>query len=721
MYIQNLNKTYHNLNNEVHALKDLSFAIDHVGITMILGASGCGKTTLLNIIAGKDHDYTGSVEVIGTVQYIEQDIRLMESMSIRENLLLVSKDEDKITEVLDTFHLIQEQHKKVKKLSLGQKKRVQALQSILSDCDLLLCDEPTASLDHDNAILVMEELKHISKTIPVLIVTHDHALATAYADLTYHMESGKLVKDQTEHHTNAIVKQPSTKQKPNLSLTSFILRYSKTRPAETMFRILISVLFILLCYLSCAMFQSMTSASDRKTLWQTGANIIIPQANKENYAIHNQDKEYRREDANCKEGGSCAFYYDIYTQEDINTVLQEVDGIIGYRSGWDLSLYTLSFFHPDIPYREAEKVVSEYQKRELSPTMKTIIDHMTFEMNEYYKGAPDSVLEKATISDWRNMEGFALNQDGNSTFISPLGRIENRIATNYNRVVVPYQIKDDKQLPILYGAMMSHDDEIVISYNTAELLVHDFEIEEIKNLIGKEIVYELDSINPEIEPMLNKKNETRTFKIAGITDVSIDHEAQVYFKEGVYNEWRNSFYHMNEPLLKYQYVYFISDPAFSIETISQQINEVLPGTYSTFVSYQDSLLKSDSNKENYQNPSIFMIYISLLLLLCMISMITYERMTHQRQQKEESILLQFGYDIKKRLLLEFVYINIPGLLLWTAMIPFFLHVLDERLQAFQFANAMQFSLPVYLLCTIAGMSLLLLLRYGFYKLRNRRT
>lgn len=720
MNIQSLNKTYHNLNNEVHALKDLSFTLDHVGITMILGASGCGKTTLLNIIAGKDHDYTGSVEVKGAVQYIEQDIRLMESMSIRENLLLVSKDEDKITDLLHTFHLLQEQHKKVKKLSLGQKKRVQVLQSILSDCDLLLCDEPTASLDHDNAILVMEELKHISKTIPVLVVTHDHALATAYADLTYHMESGKLVKDQTDHHPNTIEKHPAIQRSPALSLTSFILRYNKTRPAETMFRILISVLFILLCYLSCAMFQSMTSASDRKTLWQTGANIIIPQANKENYAIHNQDKEYRREDANCKEGGSCAFYYDIYTQEDINTVLQEVDGIIGYRSGWDLSLYTLSFFQPDIPYREAEKVVSEYQKRELSPTMKTIIDHMIFEMEEYYKGAPDSVLEKATISDWRNMEGFALNQDGNSTFISPLGRIENRIATNYNRVVVPYQIKDDKQLPILYGAMMSHDDEIVISYNTAELLAHDFEIEEIKNLIGKEIVYELDSINPEIEPMLNKKNETRTFKIAGITDVSIDHEAQVYFKESVYNEWRNTFYHMNESLLKYQYVYFLIDPAFSIETISQQINEVLPGTYSTFVSYQESLLQGDTEKESYQDPSSFILYIGLLLLLCMISMITYERMTYHRQQKEESILQQFGYDVKKRLLLEFIYLNIFGLLLWTAMIPIFHQILNERLLAFQFANAMQFSLPVYLLCSVAGMSLLLLLRYGFYTLRNRR-
>lgn len=105
MKLQNISKTYHNKNNDVIALNNINLSFSSQGMTFIVGESGCGKTTLLNIIAGYDKDYEGTLEIEGKVECIEQEIMLMENMSVFDNLLLVSGDREKINVLLEHFQL----------------------------------------------------------------------------------------------------------------------------------------------------------------------------------------------------------------------------------------------------------------------------------------------------------------------------------------------------------------------------------------------------------------------------------------------------------------------------------------------------------------------------------------------------------------------------------------------------------------------------------------
>ena len=105
MKLSHIHKVYHNKNNDIHALKDINLTIANQGLTYIIGPSGCGKTTLLNIISGKDKDFDGQVENSSLVECVEQNIHLIENMSVLDNLLLVINDQNKIMEMLEHFEL----------------------------------------------------------------------------------------------------------------------------------------------------------------------------------------------------------------------------------------------------------------------------------------------------------------------------------------------------------------------------------------------------------------------------------------------------------------------------------------------------------------------------------------------------------------------------------------------------------------------------------------
>ena len=117
MKLSHIHKVYHNKNNDIHALKDINLTIANQGLTYIIGPSGCGKTTLLNIISGKDKDFDGQVENSGLVECVEQNIHLIENMSVLDNLLLVIYDQNKIMEMWEHFELNVFIHSKEKKFS----------------------------------------------------------------------------------------------------------------------------------------------------------------------------------------------------------------------------------------------------------------------------------------------------------------------------------------------------------------------------------------------------------------------------------------------------------------------------------------------------------------------------------------------------------------------------------------------------------------------------
>lgn len=182
----------------------------------IIGASGSGKTTMLNIIGGLDTDYMGSCVVRNKemsslsdvecctlrsryISYVYQFFNLISFLTVKENVCLASQikgkkvDEKELNQVLKLLGL---EHKKdcfANELSGGQQQRVAIARAILAHTDIILADEPTGNLDGENAKNVMDILKALNKEgKTIVLVTHDLKIAN-YADRIIRLEQGKIV------------------------------------------------------------------------------------------------------------------------------------------------------------------------------------------------------------------------------------------------------------------------------------------------------------------------------------------------------------------------------------------------------------------------------------------------------------------------------------------------------------------------------------------------
>ena len=193
--LQNISKQFHQ--NSI--LEKLNFSIDYHKITTVFGPSGSGKTTLLNIIGLLDKPSMGSLELfdkpaprIGTkdarllmqqrISYLFQNFALINEKSIQKNLELVRKQtgesktsfNQRKSSLFSSLNLRMSDKTIVGSLSGGEQQRVALTRCLLKPCDLILCDEPTGSLDPTNKLQIFAALqlaKHQGKTI--LIVSHD--------------------------------------------------------------------------------------------------------------------------------------------------------------------------------------------------------------------------------------------------------------------------------------------------------------------------------------------------------------------------------------------------------------------------------------------------------------------------------------------------------------------------------------------------------------------
>lgn len=153
--------------------------------TAILGRSGCGKTTLLNILMGLLSPDDGEVIREGRISAVFQEDRLCENLSARANIRLVTGKrlpEAKIAEELAAIDLQGCENKAVRELSGGMKRRVALLRALLSEYDILFADEPFKGLDEDTKRIVMRYFKEKTSGKTVVFVTHDNDECDALAN-----------------------------------------------------------------------------------------------------------------------------------------------------------------------------------------------------------------------------------------------------------------------------------------------------------------------------------------------------------------------------------------------------------------------------------------------------------------------------------------------------------------------------------------------------------
>ncbi|VTP99828.1 ABC transporter ATP-binding protein [Sphingobacterium daejeonense] len=215
--LESVDKIYKTGDTSITALAETTIGFESNKLTLIMGPSGSGKTTLLSIIGCviypshgkvfyKDKEVTKLSENkladlrLHDIGFVFQQFNLLEPLTALENvmqpLLLqsVSKKEakEKALKALEAVNLSDRIHNLPKKLSGGQKQRVSIARALVTNPTMILCDEPTASLDAKSAAIIMEELKDLAREgKAVIIVTHDLRLRK-FADKIIYVEEGKV-------------------------------------------------------------------------------------------------------------------------------------------------------------------------------------------------------------------------------------------------------------------------------------------------------------------------------------------------------------------------------------------------------------------------------------------------------------------------------------------------------------------------------------------------
>jgi len=234
LQLKKIIKQYGSGENCVTALNGVDLTFRENEFVAILGHSGCGKTTMLNIVGGLDHYTSGDLIINGistkdyksrdwdayrnhSIGFIFQSYNLIPHQTVLANVELaltisgVSKSERKKRAIaaLEQVGLGNQLHKKPNQMSGGQMQRVAIARALINNPDILLADEPTGALDSETSIQVMELLKQIAKDKLVIMVTHNPELAEQYANRIVKIKDGAIISDSNPY-------SPETEKKATL-------------------------------------------------------------------------------------------------------------------------------------------------------------------------------------------------------------------------------------------------------------------------------------------------------------------------------------------------------------------------------------------------------------------------------------------------------------------------------------------------------------------------
>jgi len=205
----------------VNAIRGVDFSIEPASFVCFVGPSGSGKSTLLNMIGCLDHPSEGTLDVLGmnvanlgrtaaaefrgkNIGFVFQDFNLLPVLTAYENveypLVMVQRwhpeeRRKRVMALLDAVGVPDQAHKHPGQLSGGQKQRVAIARALVSKAQLVLADEPTANLDHDTAIRIIDLMKSMCSELGTTFIfsTHDPKIM-AEAETTFKLEDGRLLR-----------------------------------------------------------------------------------------------------------------------------------------------------------------------------------------------------------------------------------------------------------------------------------------------------------------------------------------------------------------------------------------------------------------------------------------------------------------------------------------------------------------------------------------------
>lgn len=487
---ENIIKDYPTSEEVVHALKGVSLSFRNNEFVSILGQSGCGKTTFLNIIGGLDHYTSGDLIINGKstrnykdkdwdtyrnhkIGFVFQSYNLITHQSVLSNVELaltlsgVGKEERKkrAIEALTKVGLKDQIYKKPTQLSGGQMQRVAIARAIVNNPDIILADEPTGALDSSTSIQIMEILKEISKDKLVIMVTHNPELAQKYSSRIIRLSDGEVISDSNpynefeELNNSQIDKKTSMSFKTALSLSLNNLMTKKARTILVSFAGSIGIIGIALILSLSNGVQSYIDSveSDTMTAYpiQIQSTTMDMTSMMEAMAGKEETSNEQREDN------------QIYTRSFVNDVLESI------ASSKQNNL------------EELKKYIESEQGKELRENTRAIEYSYGLNLNIYNEDtdsgliqvSPNGLIDKLGMSDMVDLRSqfMAGTSDANEVWLqlpdsntlkeSEFELLEGYWPQNYNEVVIGVDSDNNITDYALYSLGLLNQDEVVDSYN----------------------------------------------------------------------------------------------------------------------------------------------------------------------------------------------------------------------------------------------------------------
>ena len=639
MKIKNINKTYHNKHNEVCVFKNLNLVLPNHGCITIYGESGSGKTTLFQIIAGLDKDYEGVIENNHKIEYLFQEIELFENLSVYDNLLFANLDNEKINHLLEKFDMIELKNQKVKKLSNGEKRRVQIMRSLLNEPDLLLMDEPSASLDQKNAVIVCDMIKQLSKEITVVITTHDEALFDDVADISYRIEhrSLELIKNEIEK-TEDSEKINKTKHEKIKNIKQICKLYIKAHKLNMIISIILLFCFSFASYIGIYYTDS-GGEKQKHNVWNYSTNLI--------YTFPN-DCEITTDDF-----GTSKFCYDfdIFNLEYLNKAVENNKDIIAYALVWD----SINYNHIDI--EKSEKMAEEISVGKEISIKKQLVDGFNSYFNVF-----QIVMNEDTA-------GFVCPE---TTYVEIVKLSSKFISFGATPRAFPYEMVQPEKIPLIAGNYPKEDHEIIIGNDFAEALMKALDFESKDQLIGEKLSFNLRSgYDPDKLP--DDWGDDRDLElhviISGVTSYENILENRIYFKRNAFQSSVAKIHHYDVNKLYVQQEKFLVDPTKDTQSIMEKLNENSPLVKDSYHIFngEDNVYIEWSGKIN-QDQKMMKQIIAVLLIITIIFLMLHRFFFKKQLKKESHIIKQCGYSpIKVEAIVNLCLCIITGLLSFVLM------------------------------------------------------
>lgn len=382
-----IRKTYKTGTTDVEALKGINLTFRDKEFVAILGASGCGKTTMLNIIGGLDHYTSGDliIDDVSTKNYRDRDwdayrnncigfifqsYNLITHINVLTNVEMSmtlsgynrSERKKKALEALERVGLKDQAYKKPNQLSGGQMQRVAIARALVNDPEIILADEPTGALDSKTSVQIMELIKEIAKEKLVIMVTHNPELAQQYATRTVEIRDGEIMSDSNpvadvEETSNGVnIRKTAMSYLSALRLSFNNIRTKKGRTLLTAFASSIGIIGIALILALSNGFQQQIDIFEHDSLSQMPITITQQsmQMDEETMAKYEKDTKdsylpkytEKKEITPLEDMGTASMHTNKLTKDYINYV-ENIDknliGGISYARSTGFNVVTKSY------------------------------------------------------------------------------------------------------------------------------------------------------------------------------------------------------------------------------------------------------------------------------------------------------------------------------------------------------------------------------------------